>query len=128
LGDRSLVQEQEQPLLDKLSGKTLHPVQCEEVCARFVYWNYLLRKQPEYLLETESGKRIIKSIATENQPAKTWIDPWNDELFSQLLAEYWKPWGLEKKDIIRFAEAPISYLYNDYTNEIIEPESIGLPF
>jgi hypothetical protein len=124
LGDNGAVQAAEQPLLDQLADKNLHPVQFEEVCARFVYRNYLLKPQQEYSVEMVDGKRIVRPSATENAG----FHPWSNDMFSQLLAEYWKPWGLEKKDIIRFAEAPISYLQNEYTNEIVEPESIALPF
>jgi hypothetical protein len=124
LGDNGAVQTAEQPLLDKLADKKLHPVQFEEVCARFVYRNYLLKTQAGYTVEMVNGKRTIK--ATASDAAR--FHPWSDDMFSQVLADYWKPWGLAKKDIVRFAEAPISYLQNDYTNEIIEPESIELPF
>lgn len=128
LGDNGAVRSEEQPLLDKLGGKTLHPVQFEELCARFVYRNYLLKKQPDYQVEIQEGQRIIKAASPENQPVNTLFHAWSDDMFSQVLAEYWKPWGLEKKDIVRFAEAPVSYLQNDYNNEIIDPESIRLPF
>jgi hypothetical protein len=62
------------------------------------------------------------------QANKPLFDHWDDDMFAQVLAIYWKPWGLAKDDIIMFGNSPISYLENNDTYAIVEPDSITLPF
>ena len=52
----------------------------------------------------------------------------NDKMFSEVLVEYWKPWGLKKTEIVTYPNAPISFLENENTYEFINPETIELPF
>ena len=53
---------------------------------------------------------------------------WDDKMYGEVLANYWKPWGLGKNEIITFANSPISYLINEYNYELIEPDTISLPY
>jgi hypothetical protein len=45
-------------------------------------------------------------------------------MFSQVLSVYWKPWGITKNEIIRLGNSPVSYLENNDTYELAEPDSI----
>lgn len=116
-----------QELTAKLLDKTLHPVQFEELCGRFIYSNYLIKGYPEYNVQFGDNKVYIEPIVVQ-QDQKTLFDPWEDEMFGQVLANYWKPWGIAMSDIVVFPNAPISFLLNDYNDELIQPESISLPF
>ena len=115
-------------LLDKIENKTLHAVQFEELCGRFIYSNYLLNASAQYEIKQDEEKVQVQSIPLQAQNGKPLFKPWDDKMYGQVLANYWKPWGLTMKDIITFPDSPISYLINDFNHEFIEPESITLPY
>jgi hypothetical protein len=129
LQDNGAVGTYQQEMIKKISGKTLHPIQFEEICGRFIYANYLLKHFSEYNIPVTEEKVIIEAIplagSSEN---KSLFGPWDDNMFAQVLADYWKPWGITKKQIFTFPDSPISYLENDYDYSFIEPESIPLPY
>ncbi len=115
-------------LIGKIADRVLHPIQFEELCGRFIYSNYLLKNFPEYSIYTTEDKIYVESIIAETKSRAQLFDVWEDEMFGQVLANYWKPWGIPMSEIVVFPNAPISFLVNDYTNELIEPESISLPY
>lgn len=128
LQDNGAVANDQKKLIDIFSNKVLHPVQFQEFSARFIYANYLLTSYAEYTMQLTEDKIIIESaplVGTVNKPLFSY---WDDDMFAQVLAIYWKPWGIQKDDIIMFGNSPISYLENNDTYEIVEPESITLPF
>ena len=115
-------------LTDKIADKTLHPIQFEELCGRFIYSNYLLNTSSEYDIQTTENKVFVEAIPLDNKNKKPLFRPWDDKMYGQVLANYWKPWGLTMNDIIMFPNSPVSYLINEYNNEFIEPDSITLPY
>lgn len=127
LQDNGAVATLQQQIIDKFSGKVLHPIQLEEIFARFIYSNYLLKKSPEYKFHEADGKLIIESLPYLEEPNDIFAK-WDDELFAQVLSDYWKPWGLTKKQIYQFPNSPLSFLINEFDNKIIEPEAVALPF
>ncbi len=128
LQDSGAVEHKEKNLLDKIGEKTLHPIQFEELTARFLYSNYLLKNRGNNKIEVEEDKVIIESIPAEETADDPLFAPWDDDMFAQVLAGYWEPWGFTKKDIINLPDSPISFLENDFTHEFIEPDSIELPY
>ena len=128
LQDNGAVKNKENKILAKISDKTLHPIQFEELSARFLYANYLLKKPAKNIISVEEDQVVIESIAAEESPGEPFFAPWDDEMFAQVLAGYWEPWGFTKKDIINLPDSPISFLENDFTHEFIEPDSIKLPY
>ncbi len=128
LQDNGAVGINQQGIINKILNKTLHPIQFEEVCARFIYANYLLKSFAEYNIHLTGEKVIVESIPLIDTPNKPLFGPWDDNMFAQVLADYWKPWGFIKNDIYTFPESPVSYLENDYTHACIEPDTITLPF
>jgi hypothetical protein len=128
LQDNGAVGNSQQDIIDKISDKELHPIQFEELCARFLYANYLMKKRSWQDIQLLEEKVIIESIPLTDTPNDPLFARWDDNMFAQVLAGYWEPWGLIKSDIITLPDAPISFLENDYTHEFIEPESITLPF
>ena len=128
LQDNSAVGINQQEMTDKISDKTLHPIQFEELCARFIYANYLLNSYAEYNIQSTEEKVIVESIPLTGTANKSLFGPWDDNMFGQVLADYWKPWGITMDQIITFPNSPISFLENDYTQAFIEPDSITLPY
>jgi hypothetical protein len=126
LQDNGAVAIHEQGIVEKFSNKTLHPVQFEEICARFIYTNYLLNIYAEYTIKSTEDKVIVESAPLSGTDNKSLFDWWDDDMFAQVLSLYWKPWGITKDEIITFGNSPISYLENNDTNVIVEPESIEL--
>ncbi len=112
-------------LIEKIGEKTLHPIQFEELCARFIYSNYLLDTTVAYDVHSTGNKIFLEATPAENP--KDLFRPWEDKMFSQVLANYWKPWGLTTSDIFSFPNSPISYLIDEYNNEIISADKILLP-
>lgn len=128
LQDNGAVADKQQEIIDKIGDKILHPIQFEELCARFLYSNYLLKKRPQYNIEATDEKIIIESLPLAESLDAPLFDEWNDDMFAQVLAGYWEPWGFEKKTIYTFPDSPLSFLENDYTHQFIEPESVSLPY
>lgn len=115
-------------LLDKIAGRTLHAIQFEELCGRFIYSNYLKNTPSLYDVTASDSKIVVEPISTVLENKKDIFNNWDDKMYSQVLANYWKPWGLTMKDIVAFPNSPISYLIDEYSNEFIEPDSITMPY
>lgn len=128
LMDNGAVGIRQQDIIKKVSDKILHPIQFEELCCRFLYTNYLLKKQARHIIQTKEEKLIIESLPLTETKDEPLFDHWDDNMFAQVLAGYWEPWGFTKKEIITPPDSPISFLENDFTHEFIEPESVTLPF
>jgi hypothetical protein len=127
LQDNGAVGIDQQEMTDKFSDKILHPIQFEELCARFIYANYLLNHFAEYTVQPTEEKVIVESIPLTSTVNKPLFDRWDDDMFAQVLTSYWKPWGITKDKIISFPNSPNSFLENNDTYAIIEPDSIELP-
>ncbi|MGN6530133.1 MAG: hypothetical protein ACTHK0_00085 [Ginsengibacter sp.] len=128
LQDNGAVAEKQGDILDKIFDKILHPIQFEELCARFLYSNYLLKKRPQHVIEVKDEKVVIESLPITETLTEPAFGIWDDNMFARVLADYWEPWGFSKNEIITPPDSPISFLENDYTHEFIEPDSIKLPF
>jgi hypothetical protein len=128
LQDNEAVGKKQEDLLNKISDKILHPIQFEELCARFLYSNYLLKKRPVHLIKVMDEKVIIESLPIIETVTEPVFAPWDENMFARVLAEYWAPWGFTKNEIITPPDSPVSFLENDYTHEFVEPDSIKLPF
>jgi hypothetical protein len=126
LQDNGAVAIHERGIVEKFSSKTLHPVQFEEICARFIYTNYLLNTYAEYTIKSTEDSVIVASAPLSGTNNKALFDRWDDDMFAQVLSLYWKPWGITKDEIITFGNSPISYLEHNDTYVIVEPESIEL--
>lgn len=128
LQDNGIIGINQQDMLDKISDNILHPIQFEELCARFLYANYLLKKSSQHFIEPTEEKVIIESLPMSDDPPGSLFGKWDDNMFAQVLAGYWEPWGFAKNDIITLPDSPISFLENDYTHDFIKPDSVTLPY
>ena len=72
----------------------------------------------------QDSLHIASLVGKANKPL---FDGWDDDMFAQVLAVYWKPWGITKDKIISLGNSPISYLENNDTYTLVEPDSITLP-
>ena len=128
LQDNGVIGEKEKDLLEKMKGHVLHPIQFEELFARFHYSDYILQYKPEFKIENTNDGITIEAIpilATENRPV---FGFWDEEIFAQLLTNYWSVYGIQRGDIIQFQKPFLSFLENPYTKDFVNPEGIDLPF
>lgn len=126
--DNGVIGERNEEILDKMKGHVLHPVQFEELYARFHYFDYILQHKPEYKIKNTDNGIHIESLPmkpTENRPL---FGFWDQDIFAQLQANYWSVYGIEREDILKFQKPPLSYLENPYSQDFIDPETIELPF
>jgi len=128
LQDNGMVGKSQEAIIKKIGNKTLHPIQFEELCSRFIYTNYLLNSYAEYTVQANDEKILIESVPLVAKANKPLSEPWDDTMFAQVLASYWRPWGLTMSQIITFPNPPISYLEDDYSHELIAMDSIPLPY
>ncbi len=127
--DNGVFKEHEAELLEKMKGHTLHPVQFEELFARFHYLADLLQYTPQYRLEeTEQGVKIEALPVEQTNEQLPLFGFWVDDFYARLLSNYWQVYGIEKGDIIKFQQPFLSYLEHPYTKDFVNPESIQLPF
>ncbi|WP_299248292.1 hypothetical protein [uncultured Cytophaga sp.] len=115
-------------LTNRIGNQTLHPIQFEELCAKFIYANYLLTDYASYAVTLDEDKVTIESQPLVAKPGTDLFDYWDDNMYGQVLANYWKPWALTMKEIIQFPNPPISFLESDYSDEIIALEKINQPY
>ncbi|WP_417431545.1 hypothetical protein [Halpernia sp.] len=125
LQDNGVIGEKQKEILEKMKDHVLHPIQFEELYARFHYSDYILNYAPKYKVENQEGKITIEIANNEQEPQ---FGFWDEDVFSQLLSNYWQVYGIGKKEILQFQKPILSYLENPYSKDFIEPESINLPF
>lgn len=126
--DNGVIGERNEEILHKMKGHVLHPVQFEELYARFHYSDYILQHKPEYNIETSESEIVIEALPMKPTEDRPLFGFWDKDIFAQLQANYWSVYGIEREDILQFQKPPLSYLENPYTQDFIDPESITLPF
>ena len=128
LQDNGIIGEQQKNILEKMEGHVLHPLQFEELFARFHYSDYILQYKPEYKIENTTQGITIEAIpitATEDRPV---FGFWDQETFAQLLTNYWSVYGIQRGDIIQFQKPFLSFLENPYTKEFVVSAGIDQPY
>jgi len=113
-------------ILSKLSAKSLHPAQLEEIFARFFYSNYLFNRLPEYTIMPTKEAIYIEAMPLRGMTNKPLFDFWQNKTYAQVLENFWKPWGILLFEILKDPEHPLSYLI-DKNMEFIPAESVDLP-
>lgn len=113
-------------ILDKINEQPLHLIQFEEICVRFYYSNYLFNRLPEYTIMPTDEAVYIEGMPLRGVSSKPLFDIWQNKIYGQILANFWKPWGLLLLEIIKDPEKPMTYLLDE--NERFRPSgSITLP-
>lgn len=124
LQDREQNLEYHHSLLEKMGNTTLHAIQFEELCARFIYSNYLLQEHNGWNTSYSNKEWVMNPV--DAAPSGKFA-AWDDKMYASVLEDYWKPWGIEPKDIYTFPDSPLSFLINENNNEFIRSEEISLP-
>ncbi|WP_437920804.1 hypothetical protein [Sphingobacterium sp. LRF_L2] len=111
-------------ILKTIEGKRLHPIQFEEVCARYFYSAYLFNRLPEYTYMETPQKIYVEPMPLNDWTLKPIFDNWQVKTYGQVLENFWKPWGFTLFEIIKDPENPMSFLLNKEGNFI---DAIDLP-
>ena len=128
LQDNGAVGEKEKDIVEKMKGHVLHPIQFEELYARFHYSDYIFQYKPKYNITSDENGITIESLPVKKVGSKPLFGFWDENIFAQLLANYWQVYGIEREDILRFQKPPLSFLENPYSLDFIDPETIDLPY
>lgn len=115
-----------QDVLDAVKNHKLHPVQFEELCARFFYSAYLFNRLPEYTIVAADDALYIEAMPLRGISNRPPFDVWQNKTYGQVLENFWKPWGFVLFEIVKDPERPISFL-KDQDEHFILPETIMLP-
>lgn len=126
LQDNGTNQKYHADYLAKAKGHRLHPVQFEELCARFFYSAYLFNRLPEYAVLPAHDRIYIEPMPLSDMSMKPIFDDWQVKVFGQVLENFWKPWGFTLFEIIKNPERPMSFLL-DEKGEFIPNDRIELP-
>lgn len=107
-------------ILNKVKGKRLHPIQFEEICARYFYSAYLFNRLPEYTYMETPAKVFIEPMPLNDWTLKPIFDNWVVKTYGQVLENFWKPWGYLLFEIIKNPEKPMSFIEDAEGNFIEE--------
>ncbi len=113
-------------VVDPLRGKQLHPIQFEELCARFFYSAYLFNRLPVYAVLPTAERVYIEPMPLMDMSMKPIFDQWQVKTYGQVLENFWKPWGYTLFEIIKDPENPMSFLLDGDGNPI-DAAGIALP-
>ena len=111
---------------EKTENKKLHPIQFEELTARFYYSAYLFSRLPDYTyLETPKGI-FVEAMPLDDFSGKPMFDKWTAKTYSQVLENFWKPWAINMFEIRKNPEKPISFLLNE-SGDLVESNKVVCP-
>ena len=100
-------------VLKKIEGKVLHPIQFEELCARYFYSAYLFNRLPEYTFMEVSGNFYVEPMPLNDWTLKPIFDQWQSKTYGQVLENFWKPWGYTLFEIIKDPEKPMTFMTDE---------------
>lgn len=112
--------------LEKIKGQVLHPIQFEELCARFFYSAYLFNRLPEYTVLPTDEMVYVEPMPLTDMSMKPIFDQWQVKTYGQVLENFWKPWGYTLFEIVKDPENPMSFLL-DKTGNPIASRAVTLP-
>lgn len=129
LQDNGAIVEKQHEIIEKMKGHTLHPIQFEELYARFHYTADLLQYQPQYKITQENEKIEIEALPIiQTNPNIPLFGFWIDDFYARLLSNYWQVYGIEKGEILQFQRPFLSFLEHSQSKDFVDPETINLPF
>ncbi|MEO6149417.1 MAG: hypothetical protein ABIP28_04615, partial [Mucilaginibacter sp.] len=112
-------------ILTKIAGHTLHPIQFEELNARFFYSAYLFNRLPEYNILPVNEDIYLEAMPLRGISSKPLFDHWVNKTYGQVLENFWKNWGFLLLEIIKDPENPVSFLL-DKEGNFIKADTISL--
>src|SRR5690606_31372757 len=75
--------------LSRIQGQILHPIQFEEICARYFYSAYLFNRLPEYTYMEVRGKVFVEPMPLNDWTQKPIFDTWQNKTYGQVLENFW---------------------------------------
>lgn len=99
-------------VLKSVEGQVLHPIQFEEICARYFYSAYLFNRLPEYTYMETPQSVFVEPMPLNDWTLKPIFDNWQVKTYGQVLESFWKPWGYTLFEIIKDPEKPMTFLTN----------------
>ncbi|MDN3550668.1 hypothetical protein [Mucilaginibacter aquaedulcis] len=112
-------------VLDKIKGQKLHPIQFEELNARFFYSAYLFNRLPEFNILPVEDTIYLEAMPLRGTSSKPLFDDWVTKVYGQVLENFWKNWGFLLFEIIKNPEEPMSFLFKA-DGSVISAEEIEL--
>ncbi|MFZ4863081.1 hypothetical protein ACL9RF_12960 [Sphingobacterium sp. Mn56C] len=100
-------------VLKQVAGHTLHPIQFEEICARYFYSAYLFNRLPEYTYMETPQKVFVEPMPLNDWTLKPIFDDWQVKTYGQVLENFWKPWGYTLFEIIKDPQRPMSFITDE---------------
>jgi hypothetical protein len=113
-------------ITDKVINQALHPIQFEELNARFFYSAYLFNRLPEYNILPVEDIIYIEAMPLRGTSTKPLFDDWVPKVYGQVLENFWKNWGFLLFEIIKNPEEPMSFLF-DADGNPVSGEHVKLP-
>lgn len=110
--------------LEHIAGRVLHPVQFEEICARYFYSAYLFNRLPDYTYMETPDTIYVEPMPLNDWTLKPIFDNWQSKMYGQVLESFWKPWGFTLFEIIKNPEKSMTFLFDE---EGGFPEVVDLP-
>lgn len=126
LQDNGLNHLYHQAVLDKIKGKTLHPIQFEELSARIFYSAYLFNRLPQYHIIPTATQVFIGAMPVRGMSNKPIFDDWQAKTYAQVLENFWKRWQILLLQIIKNPQQPISYLF-DADGDFVDCDTVQPP-
>ncbi|SKB98943.1 hypothetical protein SAMN05660841_03469 [Sphingobacterium nematocida] len=99
--------------LQNIGGQVLHPIQFEEICARYFYSAYLFNRLPEYTYMETPLAVFVEPMPLNDWTLKPIFDNWQVKTYGQVLENFWKPWGHTLFEIIKDPEHPMTFLTDE---------------
>lgn len=112
-------------VLAKVKEKVLHPIQFEEICAKYFYSAYLFNRLPEYTYMEVPEKVFVEPMPLNDWTLKPIFDQWTAKTYGQVLENFWKPWGYTLFEIIKDPENPMTFITDqngDFVSEVKLPK------
>lgn len=100
-------------VLQNVKGQVLHPIQFEEICARYFYSAYLFNRLPEYTYMETPNAVFVEPMPLNDWTLKPIFDNWQVKTYGQVLENFWKPWGHTLFEIIKDPEHPMTFLTDE---------------
>ena len=113
-------------VLKQVADQVLHPIQFEEICARYFYSAYLFNRLPEYTYMETPQKIFIEPMPLNDWTLKPIFDDWQVKTYGQVLENFWKPWGYTLFEIIQNPDKPMSFILDEaglFRKEIALPKA-----
>jgi hypothetical protein len=96
-------------LLSHIRNMPLTDEQFEELAARFFYSSYLLNRKPEYHIFEVDEVVYFDAMPLEGMQSRSIYDEWKNDIYVQVLTNFWEVFNISKFEIGKDPAAPQSF-------------------